>query len=146
MDTASLAALPRPGPGRLLPLRPPTIDAAAEAERIEGILRTEIATWRAEYGLKTSFDEGLSYGFSTALEAYELERKHGVSFGLSDFDDAVRRAVPLGHVFKGYPTCFGHRHAKRMFQSLADGDVPRAILAAQVGSTLTLNPNPQRPS
>jgi len=131
MDQKMLDALPRPGPGPHLGLQLPTITAAVEERRIEDILRSEIAKWRQDFGLKTTFDNALSFTFSTALEGYELERKFGISFGLSDFDDAVRRSVPVGHVFKGYPTCFGHRHAHRMFRALTEVGLGRDILSTQ---------------
>lgn len=65
--------------------------------------------------LATVWDDHLSYLLSSALCAYELERCTGVSCGNEEFQDAVRRAVPDGHTFKGFPIHFLHRNARRAF-------------------------------
>lgn len=65
--------------------------------------------------LTTVWDDHLSYLLSSALSAYELERCTGVSCGNEEFQDAVRRAVPDGHTFKGFPIHFLHRNARRAF-------------------------------
>ena len=39
----------------------------------------------------------------------------GVTAGNDDFQSAIRRAVPDGHTFKGYPVQFVHRNARRAF-------------------------------
>lgn len=61
------------------------------------------------------WDDHLSYLLSAALSAYELERCTGVLCGNEEFQDAVRRAVPDGHTFKGFPIHFLHRNARRAF-------------------------------
>lgn len=38
-----------------------------------------------------------------------------MSCGNEEFQDAVRRAVPDGHTFKGFPIHFLHRNARRAF-------------------------------
>jgi hypothetical protein len=72
-------------------------------------------------GLDTRWDDALSYLLQPALAAYEVERVSGMS-GLynDDFQASVRRQVPAGHAFKGYPTCFAHFDTKRMGASLLD--------------------------
>lgn len=65
--------------------------------------------------LATVWDDHLCYLLSSALSAYELERCTGVSCGNEEFQDAVRRAVPDGHTFKGFPIHFLHRNARRAF-------------------------------
>lgn len=68
-----------------------------------------------DIGLATVWDDHLSYLLSSALAAYELERCTGMSCGNEEFQDAVRRAVPDGHTFKGFPIQFLHRNARRAF-------------------------------
>lgn len=68
-----------------------------------------------DLGLATVWDDHLSYLLSSALSAYELERCSGVSCGNEEFQDAVRRAVPDGHTFKGFPIHFLHCNARRAF-------------------------------
>lgn len=65
--------------------------------------------------LATVWDDHLCYLLSSALSAYELERCTGTSCGNEEFQDAVRRAVPDGHTFKGFPIHFLHRNARRAF-------------------------------
>uniref|UniRef100_A0A673HZD4 Centrosomal protein 76 n=1 Tax=Sinocyclocheilus rhinocerous TaxID=307959 RepID=A0A673HZD4_9TELE len=68
-----------------------------------------------DLGLATVWDDHLSYLLSAAHSAYELEHCTGVSCGNEEFQDAVRRAVPDGHTFKGFPIHFLHRNARRAF-------------------------------
>lgn len=131
MSQQALAAIPRPGPAGALALVPPAIHPATEAERVESRLRALVGQWREERGLKTLWDSKLSFAMQPALYSYEQERVSGVGGAMQDFDDAVRRAVPRGHVFKGYPTCFTHRDAQRMFEALLQADASRDILGAQ---------------
>lgn len=35
-----------------------------------------------------------------------------------DFQDCIRRTVPNGYQFKGYPTCFGHTNVNEMWRAL----------------------------
>lgn len=65
--------------------------------------------------LATVWDDHLCYLLSSALSAYELERCTGTTCGNEEFQDAVRRAVPDGHTFKGFPIHFLHRNARRAF-------------------------------
>lgn len=68
-----------------------------------------------DISLGTVWDDNLSYLLSSALAAYELERWTGISCGNEEFQDAVRRAVPHGHTFKGFPIQFLHRNTRRAF-------------------------------
>ncbi|KAK7930682.1 hypothetical protein WMY93_007077 [Mugilogobius chulae] len=78
-------------------------------------MRYLISEHRKDLDLATVWDDHLSYLLSSALSAYELERCTGVSCGNEEFQDAVRRAVPDGHTFKGFPIHFLHRNARRAF-------------------------------
>lgn len=49
------------------------------------------------------------------MSAYELERVSGLSVGNEEFQEAVRRAVPNGHSFKGFPIQFVHKNARKAF-------------------------------
>jgi centrosomal protein CEP76 len=49
------------------------------------------------------------------LSSYELERVTGLSVGNEEFQEAVRRAVPNGHAFKGFPIQFVHKNARKAF-------------------------------
>ena len=68
-----------------------------------------------DQGLTTTLDDHLSYLLTPALSAYEMERVTGVTSGNDEFQQAIRRAVPEGHTFKGYPIQFIHRNSRRAF-------------------------------
>ncbi|XP_020377249.2 centrosomal protein of 76 kDa isoform X1 [Rhincodon typus] len=95
------------------PLCAPVIDGAAVSNEIELVLRSLISEHRKDLGLNTVWDDHLSYLLSPALAAYEIERITGVSAGNEEFQDAIKRAVPDGHTFKGFPIHFVHRNPRR---------------------------------
>lgn len=68
-------------------------------------------------GLTTVWDDELSYLLNQALAAYELERSTGVTAGNEEFQHAIRKAIPDGHTFKGFPIQFVHRNARRAFST-----------------------------
>ena len=41
----------------------------------------------------------------------------GITAGNEEFQQAIRRAVPDGHTFKGYPIQFVHRNSRRAFSA-----------------------------
>uniref|UniRef100_A0A3P8SCM4 Centrosomal protein of 76 kDa n=1 Tax=Amphiprion percula TaxID=161767 RepID=A0A3P8SCM4_AMPPE len=106
-STTSLPPLP--------PLCAPSLDPAASSNHLELEMRYLVSEHRKDLDLVTVWDDHLSYLLSSALSAYELERCTGVSCGNEEFQDAVRRAVPDGHTFKGFPIHFLHRNARRAF-------------------------------
>ena len=61
------------------------------------------------------WDDELSYLLSPALAAYEMEHSNGVCVNNDDFKHAIRRYVPDGHTFKGFPIQFIHTNARRAF-------------------------------
>uniref|UniRef100_A0A4W5NXZ6 Centrosomal protein of 76 kDa n=1 Tax=Hucho hucho TaxID=62062 RepID=A0A4W5NXZ6_9TELE len=81
----------------------------------KGVVAKQFSVCPQDLGLATVWDDHLSYVLSSALAAYELERCTGTSCGNEEFQDAVRRAVPDGHTFKGFPIHFLHHNARRTF-------------------------------
>ncbi|XP_031667786.1 centrosomal protein of 76 kDa isoform X3 [Oncorhynchus kisutch] len=106
-STTSLPPLP--------PLCGPSLEPSAASNQLELELRYLVVEHRKDLGLATVWDDHLSYVLSSALAAYELERCTGTSCGNEEFQDAVRRAVPDGHTFKGFPIHFLHHNARRAF-------------------------------
>ncbi|XP_023185960.1 centrosomal protein of 76 kDa isoform X1 [Xiphophorus maculatus] len=106
-STASLPPLP--------PLCAPSLDPAEVSNHLELEMRFLVTEHRKDLDVATVWDDHLSYLLSSALSAYEMERCTGVSCGNEEFQDAVRRAVPDGHTFKGFPIHFLHRNARRAF-------------------------------
>ncbi len=74
-------------------------------------------------GLPTQWDTDLSYLLTPSLSSYELERREGASVGIEEFQEAIRRHVPEGHTFKGFPLQTNHCSAKRIFLTCL-GSVP----------------------
>nr|XP_061800611.1 centrosomal protein of 76 kDa-like isoform X1 [Nerophis lumbriciformis] len=105
--TSSLPPLP--------PLSSSSLVSSAASNQLELEMRYLISEYRKDLNLTTVWDDNLSYLLSSALSAYEMERCNGISCGNEEFQDAVRRAVPDGHTFKGFPIHFLHRNARRVF-------------------------------
>uniref|UniRef100_A0A8D3AFD9 Centrosomal protein of 76 kDa n=1 Tax=Scophthalmus maximus TaxID=52904 RepID=A0A8D3AFD9_SCOMX len=121
MSEEALKSVCAPGSVTSLPLLPPlcapSLDPAAASNQMELEMRFLVSEHRKDLELATVWDDHLSYLLSSALSAYELERCTGVSCGNEEFQDAVRRAVPDGHTFKGFPINFLHRSARRAFST-----------------------------
>lgn len=65
--------------------------------------------------MPTQWDTNLSYLLGPALSSYELERQEGKSMGVEEFQEAIRRYVPEGHTFKGFPIQFAHTCGHKIF-------------------------------
>ncbi|KAM9199463.1 centrosomal protein of 76 kDa [Mergus octosetaceus] len=119
MSGEAIKSVCSPGAASSVPPFPPlcasAIDAAVTSNEIELQLRLLVSEHRKDLGLSTVWDDHLSYLLSPALAAYELERTTSISAGNEEFQDAVRRAVPDGHTFKGFPIHFVYRNARRAF-------------------------------
>ncbi|XP_028593234.2 centrosomal protein of 76 kDa isoform X2 [Podarcis muralis] len=119
MSGEAIKSVCSPGATTALPPFPPlcasSVDAAVTSNELELQLRMLVVEHRKDLGFSTVWDDQLSYLLSPALAAYELERTTGVSSGNEEFQDAIRRAVPDGHTFKGFPIHFVHRNARRAF-------------------------------
>lgn len=116
MDTSLLRAL-TPLPAATL--TPAQFDGRPATERaVETELRRLIEQHRAALGLGTAWDASLEYICAPALFSYEMEPLSGRTVGAPEFQAAVRRAVPVGHTFKGFPTHFTHTRASAMLSSL----------------------------
>jgi hypothetical protein len=50
--------------------------------------------------IATIWDDDFSYVLSPALSAYESERVTGVCYGNDEFQQAIKKHIPIGHVFK----------------------------------------------
>ncbi|NXN08758.1 CEP76 protein, partial [Indicator maculatus] len=119
MSEKAINSVCPPGTTSSVPPFPPlcasTVDAAVASNEMELQLRILVSEHRKDLRLSTVWDDHLSYLLSPALAAYELERTTGISAGNEEFQDAIRRAVPDGHTFKGFPIHFVYRNARRAF-------------------------------
>ncbi|XP_070320614.1 protein spire homolog 1 isoform X3 [Odocoileus virginianus] len=119
MSEEAVKSVCAPGATTSLPPFPPlcasTIDASVTSNEIEMQLRLLVSEHRKDLGLTTVWEDQLSYLLSPALASYEFERTTSISAGNEEFQDAIRRAVPDGHTFKGFPIHFVYRNARRAF-------------------------------
>ncbi|XP_043415371.1 centrosomal protein of 76 kDa isoform X4 [Prionailurus viverrinus] len=119
MSEEAIKSVCAPGATTSLPPFPPlcasTIDASITSNEIEMQLRLLVSEHRKDLGLTTVWEDQLSYLLSPALASYEFERTTSISAGNEEFQDAIRRAVPDGHTFKGFPIHFVYRNARRAF-------------------------------
>ncbi|CAK9003009.1 Centrosomal protein of 76 kDa (Cep76) [Durusdinium trenchii] len=133
MDERLIAALRRNPP---LPLREPTVQVHAVADAIERVLRDLITSEREEQcSLSTQWDPDLSYYLNPALSAYETERSTGVLFGNEEFQAIIKRHIPQGHSFKGFPTMLNHRDPHRIFHALRQNPIPADIMRLRADHT-----------
>ncbi|KAJ8602334.1 hypothetical protein CTAYLR_004204 [Chrysophaeum taylorii] len=110
-------------------LVPTRLDVPAAELALENELRELVERRRlAQLGLLTTWDRELSYMLQPALAAYENDRVTGHPFGNHEFQDAIKRHVPEGHCFKGFPCCFTHLQPARMLAALERGDLSSDVI------------------
>ncbi|CAL8247909.1 unnamed protein product [Lota lota] len=135
MSEEALRSVCAPGSTTSLPPVPPlcasSLEPTAASNQLELEMRFLVAEHRKDLELATVWDDHLSYLLSSALVAYEMERCTGVSCGNEEFQDAVRRAVPDGHTFKGFPIHFLHRNARRAFATCLRSQVCEEIVSCR---------------
>jgi centrosomal protein CEP76 len=115
-----------------VPLCPSTINHLPTEEALERALRPMISSFRREnLKLGTSWDEQLSYLLTPALSAYEMERLAGVPFGNEEFQQSIKRNVPEGHTFRGYPIVVNQRSPTRVMESFRRAQIATDILGSR---------------
>ncbi|XP_074644636.1 centrosomal protein of 76 kDa-like [Tubulanus polymorphus] len=112
----------------LPPLAAPKLGSAVLSNDLEQELRVLVSQHRRDQGLNTVWEDHLSYLLTPALSAYEMERISGMSIGNEEFQQAIRRAVPDGHTFKGYPIQFVHRNSRKAFAACLRAPVCEEII------------------
>ncbi|KAL1521280.1 hypothetical protein AB1Y20_020949 [Prymnesium parvum] len=85
------------------PLPTVPIDRAAAEQAIEKEMRSLVAEFRQKLDLRCNWDDRMSYCLAPALISYETERTTGAPHGTLEFQAAIRRLVPEGFTFKGFP-------------------------------------------
>eukprot|EP00696_Hemimastix_kukwesjijk_P014993 gnl/Hemi2/3085_TR1090_c0_g1_i1.p1 gnl/Hemi2/3085_TR1090_c0_g1~~gnl/Hemi2/3085_TR1090_c0_g1_i1.p1 ORF type:complete len:641 (+),score=176.65 gnl/Hemi2/3085_TR1090_c0_g1_i1:145-2067(+) len=115
-----------------VPLRAPTFSIFTLEESLEASLQDLISTYRRELRplqqLTTNWDAQLSYLLTPAIASYEMERVHGTPTGTQEFQQSIKRAVPDGHTFKGFPIQFSHHNPQRMFSALLNSPTGAELL------------------
>lgn len=128
MDTEILSGLEHQ---EKVPLCPSTVNPLKVEVDLERALRHAISSLRRnELRLSTDWDDQLSYMLGPALCAYEMERLTGAAFGNEEFQESIKRNVPEGHTFRGYPIVVSERSASAIL-----GLFRRATIASDILST-----------
>ena len=116
----------------IAPLRPSSLgDLRAIELAQEANLRASVDAHREAIGLAAAgvcWDDELSDLLSPALASYESERLTGHSIDAPHFADAVRRIVPNGHTFKGFPHHFLNADARYIFSTWLRDEVALDIV------------------
>ncbi|CAB3981640.1 Centrosomal of 76 kDa [Paramuricea clavata] len=113
------------------PLCPSSIDATTTSNHLEYSLRSLVEDLRQDMGLSTVWDDELSYLLTPALAGYELEHQTGLSVGNEEFQHAIRKNVPDGHTFKGFPIQFVHMNPRRALGTCLRSPVCEEIIRCQ---------------
>ena len=113
----------------LPPLSQPTIDGSLFAKNVETELKLLISQHRKDLDLTTEWDNQLGYLLGQSLVSYEIEKSCGVAnVGNDDFQDAIKRAVPEGNTFKGFPIQLLHCNASKVFKSCLKSAICTGII------------------
>jgi centrosomal protein CEP76 len=114
------------------PLRPSASLEHSTAEvAAEAALQRLVDEHRASLGLRAQgvqWDEQLGHLLSPALYSYESQAVTGNPVGPDLFADAIKRYVPHGHTFKGFPQHFSAADAAQMFASWMASPIARDIV------------------
>eukprot|EP00794_Sanderia_malayensis_P018997 gene18997-20909_t len=120
-----------PSPHQQLILLPSKIDPVLASNELENDLRALVVEHRHNMGMATYWDSELSFLLSPALASYEYEHSLGVSVGNEEFQHAIRRNVPDGHTFKGFPIQFTHVNARKAFSICLKSSVCEEIICCR---------------
>lgn len=119
-------------------LRPSTLrDVSGLEHQCEATLRRLVDEHRAALGLASPgvvWDDELGYRLAPALASYETERWTGHTVDNAYFADAIRRKVPHGHTFKGFPHHFVTYEPATIFQTWLRDEVALSILQCRTSS------------
>lgn len=124
------------------PLSKSSLSAEEEEEALEEALRAKIEAFRAERGLEdTEWDANLEHVLSQALVAYETEASWGQAApGNLEFQQSVKRMVPIGYTFRGVPAQFKHTGTNKIVKHLLeDSSVVDIILGGSQSTVLALS-------
>uniref|UniRef100_T1J4Y7 Centrosomal protein of 76 kDa n=1 Tax=Strigamia maritima TaxID=126957 RepID=T1J4Y7_STRMM len=107
------------------------LDPYLASNDLEQELQAYILEYRRDLGLTTTWDSHLCYLLGSALNNYEMEKKTGLSINNDEFHLAIRRAVPNGHTFKGFPARFSHIQGRRIFAACLKSTLCHDILSCR---------------
>ncbi|KAJ3201105.1 Centrosomal protein of 76 kDa [Entophlyctis luteolus] len=115
----------------------PSVDTEID---LEATIRNQVAVFRDSNDLRTAWDDDLSHLLSQCLrecEANKLLVAAGKVTGSSisdsgvsgiDFQLSIRRFIPEGHTFKGFPIHFNTTNSQKIFAALAQVKACRSLM------------------
>ena len=114
------------------PLNPSTMNGKILAKNLEESIKSRIYQYREEIDLITEWDDNISSLLGQTLAAYEAEKLYGLpNMDNNDFQDAIKRAVPEGDTFKGFPIQFLHCNPDKIFKTCLKNKVFSAIISCR---------------
>lgn len=116
---------------------PATLAPADLELKLEAQLQAGLAELRAQLtGMDTTFDAKMGYVLGPALAAYEQDRLVGMPRGAEDFEAAVKRTVPRGSKFIGWPAMFNHTEPARIIAAMRADPSAAAAIATRSASAV----------
>jgi centrosomal protein CEP76 len=87
---------------------------------LEMELNQHLEFYRKDRSLDCVFDDSLENLLGQSLWSIETEKLYQTnkSCFTDDFQEGVKRSMPEGHVFKGFPVCYNHMNVGRMFSNM----------------------------
>jgi centrosomal protein CEP76 len=102
-------------------LQPLRLDTAKLEFELESELHQLIEFYRKDRHLFCVWDESLSHLLGQCLWSLEHEKLYATNPKVftNDFQIGVKRSIPEGHIFKGYPICFNHYNTQKIFSEMS---------------------------
>ncbi|KAJ3307431.1 Centrosomal protein of 76 kDa [Kappamyces sp. JEL0829] len=110
---------------------PPSIkDPQTTGLEVEQVLRQLIEYYRKDHHQTCIWDDALSNLLGQSLWSMEYGKISGQSTVLfsEDFQMGIKKSIPDGHTFKGFPMSFNHTHPQRIMQALVRSKQSRDIM------------------
>ncbi|KAK6092414.1 hypothetical protein BDEG_27220 [Batrachochytrium dendrobatidis JEL423] len=96
-------------------------DPHTQEVEMELTLQQYISHYREDHGLTTMWDDDLAHLLGQSLWTCENQKLIGqtnVGSFSDDFHTGIKRSIPEGHTFKGFPCQFNHCHSTKVFSTL----------------------------
>jgi centrosomal protein CEP76 len=112
---------------------PSIVDPHTTELEVEQVLKQLVEFYRKDNHLICYWDDSLSSLLGQSLWSMEYGKISGQSNVLfsDDFQMGVKRSIPDGHTFKGFPMSFNHTHPQRIMQSFIRSKQCRDILVSR---------------
>ena len=113
---------------------PPSINPVITELEVEQVLKQLIEYFRHDHRLTCIWDDSLSSLCNQSLWNMEYSKLSGYvpsSPFSEDFQTGVKKMIPEGHTFRGYPISFNHTHPQRIMQLMIKSKQCNEILRSR---------------